>query len=84
MKVWIARDADGGLFMYNIKPIRKPGHFGLPYGDEPDGFEMGCWPLPEDALQEVTWVNSPQEFYIEINCYKLITKVKKGEQDNGR
>ena len=38
MTVWLARNKDGGLFMYNIKPIRKPGCFGLPWGDEPDGF----------------------------------------------
>lgn len=27
MKVWIARDADGGLFMYNHKPKRMAGFF---------------------------------------------------------
>ena len=27
MKVWIARDADGGLFMYDSKPNRKDSFF---------------------------------------------------------
>ena len=74
MKVWIARDADGGLFMYSHKPKRESTFFMRNLKIEINGL----WPLPETALPEVTWENSPQEFYIEINCYKLITKVKKG------
>ena len=78
MTVWLARNKDGGLFMYNIKPIRKPGCFGLPWGDEPDGFEMGLWPLPEDVLQEVTWVNSPKEYEMAMDIYELKAQIKKG------
>lgn len=73
MKVWIARDADGGLFMFSKKPKKMSTIF-VRNNDE----STGIWPIPEDHLTEVTWENSPQEFYIEINCYKLITKVKKG------
>lgn len=76
MKVWIARDADGGLFMFSKKP-KKMSTFFMRNNSE-DEESTGIWPLPEACLQEVTWENSPQEFYIEINCYKLITKVKKG------
>lgn len=80
MKVWIARDADGGLFMYDSKPNRKDTFF---MTDIAEATIRGQWPLPEKSLPDVTWENSPQEFYIEINCYKLITKVKKGG-DNGK
>ena len=71
MKVWIARDTDGGLYMYNIKPIRNPGCFGLPWGDEPDGFEMALWPLPKDELPEITWVNSPQEYELDLKLIPI-------------
>lgn len=74
MKVWIARDADGGLFMFSKKP-KKMGTFFMRVNAEE---ATGLWPLHEKSLPDVTWENSPQEFYIEINCYKLITKVKKG------
>ena len=76
MKVWIARDVDGGLFMFSKKP-KKMSTFFMRNNSEDDE-STGIWPIPEDHLTEVTWENSPQEFYIEINCYKLITKVKKG------
>ncbi len=75
MKVWIARDADGGLFMYNHKPKRMAGFFMIE-GDA--DITKGNWPIPEDHLTEVTWENSPQEFFIEINCYKLKAQIKKG------
>jgi len=74
MKVWIARDADGGLFMYDKEPKNKSSYF----MQNDSGETPGIWPIPEKQLPDVTWENSPQEFYIEINCYKLITKVKKG------
>jgi hypothetical protein len=74
MKVWIARDSDGDLFMYSEKPNKRPGFF----TKATSNCTTGIWPLPEKSLPDVTWENSPQEFYIEINCYKLITKVKKG------
>lgn len=74
MKVWIARDVDGGLFMFSCKP-KKMGTFFMRENAEET---TGIWPLPEKSLPDVTWENSPQEFYIEINCYKLITKIKKG------
>ena len=74
MKVWIARDADGGLFMYDKEPKKMSSFF----MKNDSGETAGIWPLHEKSLPDVTWENSPQEFYIEINCYKLITKVKKG------
>ena len=74
MKVWIARDADGGLFMFDRKPQKLDTFFMRAKAEE----STGIWPLPEGSLLEVTWENSPQEFYIEINCYKLITNIKKG------
>lgn len=78
MKVWIARDADGGLFMYDSKPNRKDSFF---MTEIAEATIRGQWPLPEAALPGVTWENSPQEFYIEINCYKLMTKIKKGGEE---
>ena len=74
MKVWIARDADGGLFMFSCKP-KKIGTFFMRENAEE---ATGIWPLTEKSLPEVTWENSPKEFFIEINCYELKAQIKKG------
>ncbi len=74
MKVWIARDADGGLFMYDKEPKRTSSFF----MKNDSGETAGIWPIPENHLPHVTWENSPKEFFIEINCYELKAQIKKG------
>lgn len=76
MKVWIARDADGGLFMFSKKPKRMSTFFMR--NNSEDEESTGLWPLPEGALQEVTWENSPKEYMVTINIYELKAQIKKG------
>lgn len=76
MKVWIARDADGGLFMYAKKPKKHETFFMCDTGGSPHG----NWELPGDMLPEVTWENSPKEYMATMNIYELKAQIKKGEK----
>lgn len=74
MKVWIARDADGGLFMFSCKPKKMETFFMRENAEE----ATGIWPLPEKSLPDVTWENSPKEFMITMDIYELKAQIKKG------
>jgi len=74
MKVWIARDADGGLFMYSNKPKREGTFFMRNLKIEINGL----WPLPEGALREVTWENSPKEYEMIMDIFELKAQINKG------
>ena len=74
MKVWIARDADGGLFMYDKKPKRTSSFF----MKNDSGETAGIWPIPENHLPHVTWENSPKEYMVAMDIYELKAQIKKG------
>ena len=58
MKLWIARDKDGGLHLFSSKPERIRTHFGDFYTDK--------WEIDENLYPEVTWKNSPQQVEIKL------------------
>lgn len=63
MKLWIARDEDGDLFLYNQKPsILKTGVDPWDCFQAPNKEFLS---IPNELFPEVTFENSPQE--IEIN-----------------
>lgn len=72
MKVWIARDADGGLFMFSKKPKRMSTFFMRDNREDED--DTGIWPLPETALPEVTWENSPVKYEVDMTFDEVKTK----------
>lgn len=75
MKVWLARDVDGGLFMYNIPPKRMDSFFMSEVHDS----AKSQWELPEGFLQDdVTWENSPKEYEMIMDIYELKAQIKKG------
>lgn len=62
MKLWIARDGNGQLWIYDHKPIKKDGIF-------QSNFELqGCRAseLPEWVLPEITFKNSPKEVELKL------------------
>lgn len=63
MKLWIARDKSGSLFVYLCKPIKLSAEF-QPGGVGP---AAGHLRLDTSAFPEVTWENSPCE--AELNTY---------------
>lgn len=59
MKLWIARDLSGELYLYNIKPREYEDYF-----MEPSGFRS--FPLDGNLFPEVAFENSPQEVEIKL------------------
>ena len=60
MKLWIARDQNGDLFLYPIKPDR--------YVTECYVFFNGddWWNIDSDLFPEVTFENSPMEVELKL------------------
>lgn len=61
--LWIARDKDGWLYMYEHKPIKARESF---YYDEESVDGYVC-KFQEDFLPEITWENSPMEVELKLN-----------------
>ena len=59
MRLWIARDKDGSLNLYDNIPDKRSEYF-LPYAGYDD------MPLDERLLPEVTFENSPMLAEIEL------------------
>lgn len=57
-KFWIARDKDGRLYLYTLRPVRinEKGYFR-------SNFELR---IDSDLFSEVTWENSPVEVELKI------------------
>ena len=56
--MWVARDKDGELYLYSLRPIKGDKHFVC------NTFNSECMQLDSDILSEVTWENSPVEIEI--------------------
>jgi hypothetical protein len=59
MKLWIARDKDGGLFLYSKEPTLYGDYY-----DSPIGTLFG--ELDNYIFPEVTFENSPQEVELKL------------------
>lgn len=62
MRVWIARDRDNTLCLFNLEPINHADYSWVPRTKSDCGNYLN---LPESEFPEITWENSPKE--IEIN-----------------
>lgn len=71
MKLWIARDIDGGLYLYLNKPIK--GSYRFTCGYVFDDYIQ----LDSDEFPEITFENSPQ--VVEL---KLISNGISNKQSN--
>lgn len=60
MKLYIARDKDGSLFLYDTKPIRGWEYFYSRRGLN-DGIELNQY-----TFIEVTWENSPKRVELKL------------------
>lgn len=59
MRLWIARDKDGLLYLYDNTPEKRSEYF-LPYAGYDD------MPLDNGLFPEVTFENSPQEVELKL------------------
>ena len=61
--LWIARDFNGRLYLYDNKPIQQDlaGYFDLEYGE-------ACAVITDfsEYFSEVTWENSPQQVELKL------------------
>ena len=60
MKLWIARDSNGSLWLHKKRP-RYQGGDCVAWWFSGDGFEIG-----KNLLPEVTFENSPQEVELKL------------------
>ena len=60
MELWIARDKDGYLYMYDKKPIRMKDYF------EADDYSRYNALLLSSFFPEVTFENSPKKVEIKL------------------
>lgn len=64
MKLWIARDEDGDLFLYNQKPsILKTGVDPWDCFQAPNKEFLS---IPNELFPEITFENSPQEVELKL------------------
>lgn len=61
MIMWIARDSNGDLNVYEEKPIRSKDYFGILTKGNSFVAYLG---INSDSFPEVTWENSPKELVI--------------------
>ena len=71
MKVWIARDKNGDLSMYNAKP-KKMDKFFMP--GTIAGKKVSWWILPKDRFPKITWENSPVKYEVDMTFDEIKTK----------
>ena len=65
MKLWVARDKDGGLYLYNYAPHKNTtGRFTCSI--KPDGEWSEEYALNSHLFPEVTFENSPQEVELKL------------------
>ena len=66
MIVYLARDKDGGLFMYRREPERMGSFFHIKIDDP-----VEMWELTQTDFPEVTWENSPQKCELKMTLMSL-------------
>ena len=62
MELYIARDKDGSLFLYNYFPVKDNDQF-MVDGDDIYGDGMK---IDSGLFPEVTWENSPQKVELKL------------------
>lgn len=65
MKLWIARDRDGSLWIYESKPVLNSEKEYFIVIEKKFGSSLNTT-LPEKWFPEVTFENSPRQ--VELNC----------------
>lgn len=56
--LWIARDKDNKLYLYEDKPFVVNGKKFECY------YYLDCWRIPEELYPEITFENSPKQLII--------------------
>ena len=66
MKLWIARDEDGSLYLYNYEPCKNKISGRFTCGIKSNGVWSAEYELNSHLLPEITFENSPQEVELKL------------------
>ena len=77
MSVWIARDKDGVLYVYENKPLLEKSGCWAPDYDEMNETYCDCFQIDPENYKEVIFGNSPMKM---ISAAKVVELVKKEKQ----
>ena len=66
MKLWIARDKDGGLYLYNYEPYKNKVSGRFTCSIKPNSKWSEEYELNSHLFPELTFENSPQEVELVI------------------
>lgn len=66
MELWIARDKDDDLYLYNYKPCKNEDSGRFTCGVQPYGKWSEEYELERDLFPELTFENSPQEVELKL------------------
>ena len=66
MKLWIARDKDGGLYLYDYEPCKDKILGRFTCSIKPNGEWSEEYELNSNLLPEVTFENSPLEAELKL------------------
>ena len=66
MKLWVARDKDGDLYLYNYKPDKNELAERFTCCIKPDGEWSEEYELNNKLLPDLTYENSPQEVELKL------------------
>lgn len=81
LKVWIARDEDGGLYIYFIHPIKRKKEWRLLDFHNEDG--VGAKRIDSDLFPSVKWEDEePTEAYITLTEPQSEKEQEQSKQDN--
>lgn len=64
MKLWIARDKDGCLWVYKSKPVKLEEKYFIDIKE--NSVDTLGTELPKERFPEVTFENSPQEVKLKL------------------
>ena len=66
MKLWVARDKDGDLYLYNYEPCKNKISGRFTCGIKPNGEWSEEYELNSHLFPEVTFENSPREVELKL------------------
>lgn len=66
MKLWIARDDDGSLWLYNMKPCKNKNLKRFTCTMDENGHWSEEYKLDSNSFPSVTFENSPQRVEIKL------------------
>lgn len=82
MSVWIAKDKDGALYVYENKPLLEKSGCWAPDYDEMNVTYSDCFQVDPNNYQEVTFGNSPVKMISAMKVGEIVKKEKQKQLES--